>query len=80
MNLFEGNLDVGTLKNWLWKLACKIKGLIDALKYKDYILPLVFFKRPLDVFDDEIVDFNMVTTGQGIISDDKLKAFIDVLG
>ena len=141
-------LDVKTLENWFWKAACKIRGEIDAPKYKDYILPLIFVKRLSDVFEDEImnlsedygsietvekfleadhnlvqfyipekarwgkiakqtvsvgqyltdcvlfiarenpklqgvidtVDFNATTAGQRIISDDKLKALIDVLG
>lgn len=47
-------LDVKTLENWLWEAACKIRGEIDAPKYKDYILPLIFLKRLSDVFQDEI--------------------------
>jgi len=47
-------LDVRTLENWLWEAACKIRGEIDAPKYKDYILPLIFLKRLSDVFDDEM--------------------------
>jgi type I restriction enzyme M protein len=27
---------------------------VDAPKFKDYILPLIFLKRLSDVFDDEI--------------------------
>lgn len=141
-------LDVKTLENWLWEAACKIRGEIDAPKYKDYILPLIFLKRLSDVFEDEIinlsekygsketvekflevdhglvrfyiperarwekiakqpvsvgeyltdcvlsiarenprlqgvidtVDFNATAAGQRVISDDKLKALIDVLG
>lgn len=141
-------LDIKTLENWLWDAACKIRGEIDAPKYKDYIIPLIFLKRLSDVFDDEeqklsesygdkamveqlltedhglvrfylpqtarweriavqtthvgeyltdavraiarenpklqgvidIVDFNATTAGQRIISDDKLKILIDVLG
>jgi type I restriction enzyme M protein len=140
-------LDAKTLENWLWEAACKIRGEIDAPKYKDYILPLIFLKRLSDVFDDEIkalteefgdketvekfleadhtivrffipkkakweniarqstnvgdyltdcvrevarenpklqgvinvVDFNVATAGQRIISEGKLKALIDVL-
>ncbi len=47
-------LDINTLESWLWEAACKIRGEIDAAKYKDYILPLIFLKRLSDVFDDEI--------------------------
>lgn len=138
----------GTLEGWLWEAACKIRGEIDAPKYKDYILPIIFIKRLSDVFDDEldklaeeygdrtiadqlvnddhslvrfyipetarwpeiaskntglgealtdavrsiarenpklsgvvdVVDFNATTAGQRIISDDRLRALIDVLG
>lgn len=49
-----GRVDVGTLEQWLWDAACEIRGPLDAPKFKDYILPLVFLKRLSDVFDDEI--------------------------
>lgn len=142
------HLDVNTLENWLWEAACKIRGEVDAAKFKDYILPLIFLKRLSDVFEDEltkleneygsrdvveqllaedhslvrfylpptsrwdavakqsssvgefltdavraiakenpklegvidIVDFNATAGGQRVISDEKLKALIDVLG
>lgn len=138
----------GTLEAWLWEAACKIRGEIDAPKYKDYILPIIFIKRLSDVYDNEldklaeeygdkaiadqlvnddhslvrfyipeaarwtaiagkntglgeiltdavrsiarenpklsgvvdVVDFNATTAGQRIISDDALRALIDVLG
>jgi Type I restriction-modification system methyltransferase subunit len=47
-------LDIGTLENWLWEAASAIRGAVEANKYKDYILPLIFLKRLSDVFDDEI--------------------------
>jgi len=47
-------LDVSALENWLWDAACQIRGPLDAPKFKDYILPLVFLKRLSDVFDDEV--------------------------
>ncbi len=144
----NSELNVNSLENWLWEAACKIRGEIDAPKYKDYILPLIFLKRLSDVFLDEIknlseeygseemvediinldhslvrfyipksarwngiakqttnigeyltdsvraiarenprlqgvidiVDFNATAAGQRIISDDKLRLLIDVLG
>lgn len=144
----KNGLDIKTLENWLWEAACKIRGDIDAPKYKDYILPLIFLKRLSDVFEDEIsklakdygkmemvekllaedhslvrfylpkparweniakkttgigeyltdvvrklarenpklqgvvdiVDFNATTAGKRIITDEKLKALVDVLG
>jgi len=47
-------LDAPALEKWLWNAACQIRGPLDAPKFKDYILPLVFLKRLSDVFDDEI--------------------------
>lgn len=49
----EERLDVNQLEQWLWDAACEIRGATDAPKYKDFILPLVFYKRLSDVFDDE---------------------------
>ena len=144
----KNNLDTKALENWLWEAACKIRGEIDAPKYKDYILPLIFMKRLSDVLEDElnklieeygsreiveqlleedhslvrfylpkgsrweeiskrttnlgeyltdcvlsiskenpklqgvidIVDFNATAAGQRIISDDKLRLLVDILG
>ncbi|MBC7076724.1 MAG: SAM-dependent DNA methyltransferase [Synergistales bacterium] len=47
-------LDISTLETWLWDAACAIRGPVDAPKFKDYILPLVFLKRLSDVFEDEL--------------------------
>jgi len=53
-NANGGTLDVPRLENWLWEAACVIRGPVDAPKFKDYILPLVFLKRLSDVFEDEV--------------------------
>jgi type I restriction enzyme M protein len=47
-------LDLPALESWLWEAACVIRGPIDAPRFKDYILPLIFLKRLSDVFDDEV--------------------------
>ncbi len=47
-------LDLPALESWLWEAACIIRGPVDAPKFKDYILPLIFLKRLSDVFEDEI--------------------------
>lgn len=51
----KNNLDTKTLESWLWDAACKIRGPVDAPKFKDYILPLIFLKRLSDVYDDEFL-------------------------
>jgi type I restriction enzyme M protein len=50
----SGGLTINALESWLWDAACAIRGAVDAPKFKDYILPLIFIKRLSDVFDDEI--------------------------
>jgi type I restriction enzyme M protein len=52
--LLHNHLDLPTLEQLLWDATCQIRGPLDAPKYKDYILPLIFLKRLSDVFDDEI--------------------------
>jgi type I restriction enzyme M protein len=47
-------MDITALETYLWEAACSIRGPIDAPKFKDYILPLLFYKRLSDVYDDEI--------------------------
>ncbi len=52
LNIDE-HLSISALETWLWDAACAIRGNTDAPKYKDFILPLIFYKRLSDVFDDE---------------------------
>ena len=49
----EAHLDISTLETWLLDAANTIRGASDAPKFKDFILPLIFYKRLSDVFDDE---------------------------
>ena len=49
----EEHLDLPTLETWLLDAANTIRGASDAPKFKDFILPLIFYKRLSDVFDDE---------------------------
>ncbi len=51
------HLDVPMLETWLWDAACAIRGATDAPKFKDFILPLIFYKRLSDVFDDEFAEY-----------------------
>lgn len=41
------------LENYLWGAANILRGLIDAADFKQYIFPLLFFKRISDVWDEE---------------------------
>jgi type I restriction enzyme M protein len=70
----NGSLDLPVLEGWLWEAACVIRGPVDAPKFKDFILPLVFMKRLSDVFEDEVVelarDFGTVESAQRLVDDD----------
>ena len=41
------------LESYLWGAATNLRGTIDAGDYKQYIFPLLFFKRISDVYDEE---------------------------
>ena len=41
------------LESYLWGAAKLLRGLIDAGDYKQFIFPLLFFKRLSDVWDEE---------------------------
>ncbi|WP_031167871.1 type I restriction-modification system subunit M [Streptosporangium roseum] len=41
------------LESYLWGAATLLRGLIDAGDYKQFIFPLLFFKRISDVHDEE---------------------------
>jgi type I restriction enzyme M protein len=68
------HLDISTLETWLWDAACAIRGATDAPKFKDFILPLIFFKRLSDVFDDEFAgqvnEFGDAETAREVIQAD----------
>ncbi|HPV45486.1 MAG TPA: class I SAM-dependent DNA methyltransferase [Methylotenera sp.] len=41
------------LEKFLWGAATALRGTIDAGDYKQYIFPLLFFKRTSDAYDEE---------------------------
>lgn len=43
------------LESYLWGAAVLLRGTIDAGDYKQFIFPLLFFKRLSDVYDEETV-------------------------
>ena len=44
------------LETYLWGSATLLRGNIDAGDYKQYIFPLLFYKRICDVYDEEYVE------------------------
>lgn len=68
-------MDISALENWLWDAACSIRGQVDAPKFKDYILPLLFYKRLCDVYEDEIKrlarEFGDEETAKALVKSDR---------
>ncbi len=62
----DEHLSISDLETWLWDAACVIRGAADAPKYKDFILPLVFYKRLSDVFDDEFQHYVELYGGEDL--------------
>ncbi len=49
----SAHLSQRELESHLWGAATLLRGLIDASDYKQYIFPLLFFKRLSDVWDED---------------------------
>ena len=47
-------ISIDELKTYLWGSAVLLRTHIDAGAYKQYIFPLLFFKRVCDVYDEEL--------------------------
>jgi type I restriction enzyme M protein len=53
------------LESYLWGAAIILRGLVDAGDYKQYIFPLLFYKRLSDVWDAENADAFAETQDKG---------------
>ena len=53
MNAAPAPLSLEELKSFLWGAATLLRGQIDASGYKEFIFPLLFFKRISDVYDEQ---------------------------
>lgn len=49
----DRKLSLDEMKQFLWGAATRLRGQIDAAGYKEYIFPLLFFKRISDVYDEQ---------------------------
>lgn len=50
-------IPMSELESYLWGSAVLLRTNIDAGSYKQYIFPLLFFKRLCDVYDEETAEF-----------------------
>ena len=53
------------LESYLWGAATLLRGLIDASDYKQYIFPLLFFKRLSDVWEGDYAEAFEDTQDEG---------------
>ena len=53
------------LESYLWGAATLLRGLVDASDYKQYIFPLMFFKRLSDVWDEDYQEALGETADEG---------------
>ncbi len=53
MNKSSIRISQQELESYLWGAAVLLRGLIDAGDYKQFIFPLLFYKRISDVWDEE---------------------------
>ena len=64
----SNRITIEELKSYLWNSAVLLRTNIDAGAYKQYIFPLLFFKRICDVYDEEtqkaIVDYSEEVYGK----------------
>lgn len=53
----DNRITLDALQDFLWRAAVRLRGQIDASGYKEYIFPLLFFKRISDVHDEHYQGF-----------------------
>ncbi len=53
------------LESYLWGAATLLRGLVDASDYKQYIFPLLFFKRLSDVWEEDYWEAFAETKDEG---------------
>lgn len=54
--MIDHKLSQQELESYLWGAATILRGLIDAGDYKQFIFPLLFYKRLSDVWDEEYAE------------------------
>lgn len=70
-------ISLSELEDYLWNSAVLLRTNIDAGAYKQYIFPLLFFKRVCDVYDEEIENaIEKYGDDYKDFSDDELHTFV----
>lgn len=73
----SNRIPIEELESYLWGSAQLLRTNIDAGAYKQYIFPLLFFKRICDVYDEETQNaFDKYGDDAREFSDDEIHTFI----
>ena len=73
----SSRIKLEVLEDYLWESAVLLRSNIDAGAYKQYIFPLLFFKRICDVYDEETKNaFKKYGEDAKEFSDDELHTFV----
>lgn len=73
----SNRISIEELESYLWDSAVLLRTSIDAGAYKQYIFPLLFFKRICDVYDEETI-LAKETYGEDVdlFSEEELHTFL----
>ncbi len=73
----SNRIPLDELESYLWNSAVLLRTNIDAGAYKQYIFPLLFFKRICDVYDEETqIAFNKFGEDAREFDEDELHTFV----
>ena len=73
----NNRITIEELESYLWGSAVLLRSSIDAGAYKQYIFPLLFFKRICDVYDEETqIAIEKYGEDIGDFEDDEIHTFI----
>ncbi len=73
----NNRIPLNELEDYLWGSAVLLRSNIDAGAYKQYIFPLLFFKRICDVYDEETSNaFEKYDNDAREFAEDELHTFI----
>jgi len=64
------------LESYLWGGATLLRGLVDASDYKQYIFPLLFFKRLSDIWNEDYQEAFEETEDEGYATDTANDRFV----
>ncbi len=72
----SNRITIEELQSYLWNSAVLLRSSIDAGSYKQYIFPLLFFKRICDVYDEETAAVEKYGDDIDLFDEEEIHTFI----